>query len=457
MPVPNPTIDTAIDLGVLPVIYTQNVDDGGFPQLVWVKFTARQTGIVGLFLYGNFADDYRPQTQVYIGPVGAPSLWLPDGLGEPGTEVPVQFPVSQDVTYYISARPGFVASAAPILHVLAEYFDQQAVPIGSIAVNDDTSGYPLALLSATSGDNLKFIQPFPAGEAGDVLTNGRVLVEDLDGDGGNGAAVLYAADYTTVLATIVSTTTGGRNRTLPIRTTPNGDAFYVAYKGFGLEDASVVRVDAAGNVGATVWTLTGQTQLAGMGVSPDETILYFVEAGSAQPVKRWDLVNNVALSDLVAGAVGHNIAGGRDQVVVLTDGRIVVPYHVTATGNDEVKVYNPDGTTNRTIALGNGVGVDRVASAIIPTHFWIWLQPDGITDEFREIDADTGATATALFNTEFETGVYQGAPAADPPRFGHSNSCPFWITRAPLTPPLPPPPSFNPICIVPLPNPVLER
>jgi hypothetical protein len=39
---------------------------------------------------------------------------------------------------------------------------------------------------------------------------------------------------------------------------------------------------------------------------------------------------------------------------------------------------------------------------------------------------------------QYENGEYSPAQTATPQRFGHSNSCPIWILRSAVTPPIPP-------------------
>ena len=87
---------------------------------------------------------------------------------------------------------------------------------------------------------------------------------------------------------------------------------------------TIYRFDKSGIIAGT-WSIGAGGSLNGLAPSLDESILYYTRTGtgtgSELPVKRWDLVNNVALSDLAASIPGtrtaHNVLGdgGRFDLV----------------------------------------------------------------------------------------------------------------------------------------------
>lgn len=414
---------TATDLGlVFPADITQNVHDAGTTYTVYYKFTAPAgSKLVGALGFGDLTT-YLPTITVYEGPASSPSQLLP-GLLATAVNLPIQFPVIAGTLYLLKFTKNGANPSPAVLHLNVRIGQALQVSAGTIAVNDDTPSLPLILISAEDGTVINSINNFPAGEGGDVLSNGRVLVEDSDFNG----VRLYDYTYETVLASIVTA------RRQPIRTNTAGDTFYCAYKGLGLSPATVTTINSSGVAGGTIWTLTGITGLSGLGASPDETILYYVGNDAAtindDALRCWDIISDVALPNLVGPVVNEIIGATRDSLLVLADGTILVAHANTSTSARYIKRYDPDtGAVLNTYSLGTDT-IDRLFSALIPTHFMVWLQPDGITDIFKEIDADTGDIINSITSSEFESGVYTGSDSADPPRFGNSNSCPAWVVK----------------------------
>src|SRR5213076_3387702 len=177
-------------------------------------------------------------------------------------------------------------------------------------------------LSGTDGMVLRFVSPFPAGESGDIIAagphTGRILVYDKS----TGDLVLYDPQLA-VLVDLPYKTDLSSN-TFSIRTNRAITNFYVSDpKDTGHSNKqTVTTVSSAGAFGPTTWVLTNQgvTRDCGMAPSLDETILYVVNSASANAaaVNRWDLVNNVALTDLVAGIANYSTY----EMLVLADGTL---------------------------------------------------------------------------------------------------------------------------------------
>jgi hypothetical protein len=114
MPAPtNTSAATAIDLGALPVTYTQDVNFGGQTFEVWTKFTATQTGVVGTWAYGTIGGDgssYQAEFSTWNGPASSP-VFYPENQGT-AFNVPALMPVTAGVTYYqqIQSQHGNVAT-----------------------------------------------------------------------------------------------------------------------------------------------------------------------------------------------------------------------------------------------------------------------------------------------------------------------------------------------------------
>lgn len=344
---------------------------------------------------------------------------------------PFQLPVVAGTPYYFNVQNAigaytFALQAAPNL----------SAPIGSIFVNDDHAGYPLALLSVTDGSVLHFVSPFPAGENGDVIASGthigRILVHDRLDD----HLKLYTPDFTLV-TDLPYTSTGDPK--YPIRTDHTRSQFYVGKPVDPTHSslATVTTVTSAGAFGAQTWVLPA-AGLTGIATNVAGTVLYFTgqTTSTNSPIQRWDLVNDVALSNLVGGLGATWLT--LFDIIVLADDTIVVSYESTTTANAPViKHYATDGSVLHTWTMTGDRSSDvHLASALDdPASVWIWTKNNGVS-RFTNVNTSDGTTISAFTVREFENGVWLGTGTVPTPpeRFGHSLSCPFLILRAPAPP-----------------------
>ena len=322
-------------------------------------------------------------------------------------------------------RPNAGNPSPASLTLAVEAAPNAAVPVGAIAVPDDAPDRPAALLDSTTGEVLRFVSPFPAGEQGDVLANGTMLVSDEFTD-----LDLKLYDATFTLITSVAWTWTGVGPT--IRANHGSNTFYVGSDGSGGTPAQVSTVSAAGVLGATTWVLP-EVGLDAAAASNDDTVLYFsgqISGGSA--IERWDLINDVALADLVAAVVGYIVI----DILVLSDDSLVVGYFKSSAPQDLLATrYDATGAVLHTYSFGsNHTSLKpRMAYALDnPASFWMWTHTDtpaGFTSMLN-VRVSDGTILTTLTVAEYEGGVYEPAASATPAaRFGMSFSCPFFVTR----------------------------
>lgn len=422
MPAPtNTSALTAIDIGTtLPYSVVQTVDDAGVTYDVWYSYTAQSgDNEIGLWAFGDLAV-YTPTLTIHTGPASAPVPYL--SITAP-LNVPAQIPVTPGTTYYfkIATNAGNPTPAVLTLSVL-RHTDVLA-PIGSIGVNDDTDDYPLVLCS-DSVDNtvLAFVQNIVAGENGDVLSDGSLLLDK------NSDNTLHAYDST---YTEVATNTQPATAILKDIRGNRVDKFYALYR-IGAQ-AFIYTYNSSAVVLDQSIALTNVTGAAakGVAVSPDGTIAY-VQNTSTGKVVRWDLVNDVALTDLVTGlstTLSYN-------VLCLADGSVVVG----AAGNNEIRIYSAAGALLVSIpegALGVNMGFDdRMCYDTDDAYFWYRATNGALIGKFFRIKASDGSIERTRTMRFYEAGMYQGAATATPDtRYGPSESCTFWITHTPLAPP----------------------
>lgn len=409
----NTAATTATDIGTnLPYTTTQTVDDAGTTYTVWYRYTAQIDDVaIGVFGFGDLTT-YQPVVSVWTGPASAPVAYH----GIAGDNVPVQIGVTPGETYYFKFTTNAGNPTPAVLHVSILGAPNETVPAGSILVNDDTDGLPCVILSGTDDNTtLRFLFPFPAGEQGDILPNGNFLVEDKFA---NTLHFYDGSDFSEL--TSLSWTTPAF-----IRTSNAGNRFYISKTG-----GVVSTVTSAGAFGATTWTVA--TSVQALCANNAQTILYYSRGANGDPIKRWDLTNDVGLSDLVAGIGSHKPT----DILVLGDDSIVfTSWKSTVTRDLNVYRYNAAGVLQNTYAFGSDFTSTspRLAYAIDdPNSFWLWTHPSGAgdgTSKFLNIKVSDGSTLTTRIQTEYEGGAYLPAANATPVRFGNSFSCPFFILR----------------------------
>ena len=418
----NTSAATATAIGGLPESVSQNVHEGGTTYTVWYRYTAVDDDVwIGAWAFGDLVT-YRPTLSVWTFPSGAPVSYL----GIQGENVPVQIPVTGGTTYYFKIEPNSGNPSPAVVALALERGPQDAVPIGSIAVPDDTDGFPVVFVHGTTGAILQALHPFAAGEAADILDTGVVAMAN--------AWDVTIEVYSPTLAPLATLPFPGASESFGfIRAHRSSGTFYVGDGTTG----DVRTVTAAGAFGPTTWT-TGAGAL--IAVAPDgaATTLYYSDT-SDNKVKRWNLSTNTTAGDFQPYLPGTQAT----DLLVLSTGTILVSY--TTTSTVDVVAYNAAGTVLHTYAftgLAAPFGtVSRLASAVDdPASFWLWthhfaadLASHGLS-KFRNIRVSDGAVLTTLDTTEFETGIHQPPAEVDPVRFGHSFSCPFWVTRTVIPP-----------------------
>lgn len=420
-PPPNTTSGTATDIsGLFPYTASVTAHDSGTTYDLWYKFTATVSTMIGAWAFGGtVGSGYRPAAFIY-GP-NSPTMSILSG----GNNRPVQFWVEAGSTYYIKFRTSSPTISPAVAAISILEFTQDHFSSGDIIVNDDTKDYPAAIFSSTTGDMLKYLPPgFASGESGAVLDDGTILLDEST----DTTLILYDSDFN-VIATLSGTPNYAEFGGITCNRT---NRFYVTNSN---------KVWKITNVGVVVGIVANITTVAGtarsIAVSPDETILYYREYPGVDSsiIKRWDLVNDLPLSNLVAAPGGGYNLSSR-EILCLEDGTIIAAY-VNPGVSYYLKRYNADGTTANTYSAPGSYTITdpiRLAYAIDdPTSFWAWFEEDNTSGEahFLNIKCSDGTILATATTQMYEVGDMLGAETATPyARFGHSESCPFLILRA---------------------------
>lgn len=423
----NTTAATAINLGAgaFPITATQRVDDAGTTYTVWYSYNAQPNDhVLGIWGFGDLTT-YLPHLTCFDGPAASP---IP--ISATAINVPLQLTVVPGTTYYFRFVSNSGNPSPANLSINLVSANILGSPAGSFLINDDTSSiYPTAILSSTSSNYaFRYVNGVPASEQGDDNGSGSILYLDDN----NSVYVLYTNSFTTS-TTISSLDTSNA----VVRANTLSGLFYVTN---GYTTGPVITtISSLGVVGATSWTLTGAAFLRAMAPSTDNTILYygFRNVGSTD-IARWDLVNNVALTNLATGPSNYEIY----DLYGLRDGTVLANFvKLSSTRSVHVLHYAADGTLLNTYDLGSDFPATvqpRISLAPSEASFWLYQNLSSTVGEslYTQVRISDGTVLATISGTEFNTGVYNGAATATPTaRFGASGSCPLIVTKTPIAPP----------------------
>jgi len=427
---------TAIDLGPLPAHVVQDVYDVGTATAytVWYKYTPVASDLVlGAFASGD-AVLYTPRLEVYQDAFGTA---IPQALT--ATNRPVQFPVEVGVfdAYYFKLVALDPAATPAVLTLDVRRAPIDAARRGDLCVIDDARWFPAVILSPTTdyqvrrfvsgfGPDVLTHSPgygFPAGEVGDILPDGTMLLADNAFD-----QTVYCFDKTFTAIATPALAAGG------IRSNRAANNFYVASGG------TVSVVSALGVITATHAITSG----AALAANAAETLLYGNAAGDSS-ISRWSLLTDAPLAALAPPVAGIYTV---DDLLVLDDDTILAAYfdNDVAPHAFFVRHYDPSGTVLRTYTLGHSSrlsGWGHIAYGLDSTTFWAWIHPPGADDAclrsvFQCLRVSDGVLVAEVTHAEYEDGGYFDPDPLTPlARFGCSISCPFFLLtqdEAPVTP-----------------------
>ncbi len=422
----NTTAATALALSTWGDYVIPDVNLLSAPYELWFTFTtAASEYVVGLWSMAPQASIYDPIFIVYTGTVGSlTALFTPTTPNRPS-----DVPVTPSTQYWVRVRQ--VGASVPNASLTFRLVKAASglIPVGSILIPDVSDGFRMAAISGVDGSVLGYV-PFPAGESGIVLADGTTAIED---SGANNIKI-YAPDLTTIVATVAIDLNGNGQ----INSNAAEDAFLIAQRN-GVSPASVSKVSASGSV---VWTRTMPlVSIAGAALSPDESIIYWIQNTSAnQPVRRFDVAGNAALSDLAAGIASTSFRRG--VIVLPSDGSVLISY-LPNTGSQYIRRYSAAGTVVNTYTRYPTAtrSIDRITLDITAGHFWLWEQTTN-THYLTLIRASDGAEIRVLQVPVTQDGeIQQSSDTA--PIFGASWSCPLLVSRATFVIPTPPNPSSS--------------
>ena len=421
----NNTIATAIDLATLPATVTGSL----VAFYGWYKYTSSAPEqVLGMLAWIVSSVNPRPFVTVYLGPEGAPTVYL-GAISQKNSRL--QIPVANGTTYYFkveSSEQGLMDSFNFEMYVAPNY---PVVARGVPIVNSDEDFYPTAFIDPATGMPLGFRLNTVSGETADITSTGISLFYDAFHDP---RWNVYDRDMN-----LLSSNAGFASSNIGIN--HFADHFYAVTSEAG---QAWIRLVTIAGVPSTRWgPLTPGTANL-VSVNRDETIAYYLNAPptptAGSSLRRWDLVNDVALSDFpLAIPAGYRLqAAGLSPgaLLILGDDSIVVGMWANAPSESRLRKYRPDGTLLWDVQYGLGAAtdnLDRVAHDPDDdtNFFWAWIKEFGL-GKFQRINAVDGSVDTETpYGAEVQDGgAFKLRYDQIANTFGHPFSCPFVISHA---------------------------
>jgi hypothetical protein len=429
-PPANASFATAVTIGVFPFIFTQSdINDAGTNFTVYYRFIAPAgSKTIGAWGFsGNIGAGYRPRIRPYDGPAGAPV----QVLGIDGQNIPVVFPVVAGNEYFLEFLKNVNTAGPEHIDINVQVGPTESVITGDIAVNDDGPGFPAIIQSpSVNFHTRRYFNDVAASDEGNILYPSKeILIVD-----STSINPYHLYDYNFNLLNSYASI-GDGSGTPRLSADHGANKWYVGDSGTG------------GGTKARFATITNQVMSAPVSLSAnsgmtclagnnDNTILYWSGLNTSEntPVRRWDIVGGVALTDLAAALVNY----ANEDIIVLADDTILISYFKSTVARDLfVRRYNAAGTILNTYSFGGTASSlsPKIARALDnPNSFWVWTQDitgGARISTFRNIKVSDGTTLATVTHGMYSVGIYSGNETATPSaRFGNSDSCSFWIMEA---------------------------
>lgn len=436
----NQTAATAMVITALPFTVTQDVADQTSTLQLWYVYTGQTDDrMLGCVPYADNSGLYRPKLYVYTGTPASLTAFKIFGSQQRACEIPIE----PGTNYYFKVTQGGATSPlGQSLTFRADRPPQTDAPIDSIIAAEENRNMRTPVLSSVT-DNLVhyYIDDinFMISAIGTTLAGGN-LIGDGDLDSAD-ALTIYDKDLVQVYRGVPSYFGYG-----PTYITSDTTKFYLQYQGATINDLTIRTLTSTGAETTDVWAPTNGRK--GRPGSPNQTGTIYYYATLTAEIRRWDLVNDTALSDLAPAIANYT---PRSDLLVLADGTILVCYTRPAIPDQFVKHYSAAGAVLHTYNFGVS-NVDHMAlSYSNPLSFWVWMHTESETRSvYRQILVSDGSTITESQFDMFTNGPSavgydpEYATAAEVPLFGPAPSCTFFVTTAAVTPePTPITPDFE--------------
>jgi hypothetical protein len=416
----NNTLPTVLATVVAPFPYSRVVTQAEFniANQVYFKYTTTVNTVISSFT--NIGGTFTPKIFMY----------LSDGntLVNSFSNHPFFRVIGPGDYYFKIVRAAGGASNFDFTtsFTLASLTVGSSVPLNSVLVNDDTSGFPATMWNPDTGALIAVLLQVPGGEMGASLLSGQTLWHDRYRNYRSGHLTILDNNFNFIFEL---------DTTPPLTSAPDicciasgATNWYVVSN----INNHIYKVTKDGVITDTGGILSAFT--SAIGINKEETILYWAEGFTSSSIHRYDLVGLAALSDLytVPGLAGNgfialtNLDNHNGEIIVLDDSNIVTWYVNTTTNKSFIIHINSNGTLiNQYEQTGTYKFVDHINPRNTATLFNVWFyDTSNVKGELSVFNLLTGTRLDNLADI-FSTGEGQssGSFTGATNYFGRSISC----------------------------------
>lgn len=314
------------------------------------------------------------------------------------------------------------------------------VPAGTLVVSNDSSGFPTVFIDRITGA-VSWVKGWPAFEMAELLPDGilAITAERIEDDAADRIEIY--SDQLELLYTITGSPFPSLFNAISPISSNRTDRFYLLLNS-SPASSIIYSFGTDGVLDATSWDITsglavGADTPSGLAISDDEEVAYYLyktfSGSRGLRIGRWDLINDIALSQLIVPNVPNETVG-RD--LLLIDGFLYATLK-GAGGNTDNYVRKYDVSTGvltdfygpfTSAATSPRLTRDSTNGQIV-MMYW----PDGasegdsayfITIQLSDMTA-VGSPVTTELKLPSETGD---------PQYGPSQSCPIIVLLNEVTP-----------------------
>lgn len=360
----------------------------------------------------------------------APEVWLytPNAVTNVQSQLdqkPFIWKVEDGVTYYFKvADPSSTYSSGNAVTFSIEASPKGQITTGQLLIPNDQAFFPGAVLDPTTGEVVALFEGVH-GENGAVLPSGTFAMEN---SGDRDEIKIYDKNFALIATTLGASFTGGGR---PHITTDERSTFYVAQSQPTATDPAVVTtISNQGDLGATSWTLPANSAgLLNIGLSRDRTILYYVKGSFGGVVHRFDLENNVAVSDV--GMSISTFAPAAD-IRVRDDESLLAAWDQGDGSHYVIRLYAFSGALIREFHFSDSGTLDHFVLADDEQSFYAWFHAPDAISHFKQVRISDGAILNTFDSPQFNSGVGPHSDDCNPVRWGAPDSCPLMLLRGTL-------------------------
>lgn len=349
----------------------------------------------------------------------------------------LSIPVTPLTTYYFQVQQA--QNVYPIdfdLTVVLRVAPDNSLLSGSILIPDDLHGFPASVVSEVNGTGvLGYFYNIRYGELYAIQQLGGYLAVKYLSSGTTERGIQFFGPplFTSILSSPIHA--GVANRIDQLISDQRSRIYAAWHDTTGPSD-DILQLniyDAATGVLEQTQVLPVTLSDAGyfswiIGISYDQTILYWIDFNDPDfftTVHRWDLVNEVALSDFLplTDATFDYVDG-----LVFNDGTILVITITYATGLNTFTFYSPSGVVLNTVA---GIQYHHVSLDNTLLGFWVW---ETLQTTFTHYPTTAMVQDNQVVSSTVQ--AFSGGPHTT--AFGFSDSCPLLVVPSLSLPPTPP-------------------